>query len=499
MDGPYKTQKIGKVVKSLRKKLNKMLIRTKLRVSSVSVNRGTTIDVLPDDVLLQIFDFCRVDHNPISPHLRVLEWHRLIHVCRRWRQIIFSSPRRLDLYLLCTRGTPVRKNLGRWPAFPILVDYVSYPHYTSKISFNDQDNIIAALEHPDRVRCLKLPVTSLLLGKVAAVAQEPFPMLTQLWLSSKDENVSVIPGAFMGQSAPSLQEIHLNGIPFPTLPTLLSSANDLVVLYLHRIPHSGYISPETMVTTLAALTRLDFLSIEFHSSTSRPNQSGRRRRAAPPTRVVLPALTFFRFRGASEYLEDLMAQIDTPRLAFIRITYFNQLIFQVPQLFGFVGRVQILEQADTKDAQVYFRGSHVDIYISNRSEETESRRTHIFLRISCEGLDWQVSQLAEVLSQSSGMLSNVSHLFIGTYVWEQIWRRDMDHIEWMELFRQFTAVETLQVSTHLARLVADALNDVTVPSMLPALRLLCLEHDPLGSIEEFISTRQRSGIPVTIY
>ncbi len=150
-------------------------------------------------------------------------------------------------------------------------------------------NIIAALEHPDRVRCLK--------GKVATVTQEPFPMLTQLWLSSKDENLSVLPGAFLGGSAPCLQQIHLEGIPFPTLPSLISSATDLVVLYLHRIPHTGYISPEAMVASLATLTRLCDLSIEFQSSTSRPHQSGSRRRLAPLTRAVLPALTSFEFRG----------------------------------------------------------------------------------------------------------------------------------------------------------------------------------------------------------
>ncbi|KAH9963476.1 hypothetical protein BGW80DRAFT_1351168, partial [Lactifluus volemus] len=35
------------------------------------------------------------------------EWHRLAHVCRRWRHIIFDSPRSLNLQLFCTYGTPV--------------------------------------------------------------------------------------------------------------------------------------------------------------------------------------------------------------------------------------------------------------------------------------------------------------------------------------------------------------------------------------------------------
>lgn len=413
---------------------------------------------------------------------------------------MFSSPRRLDLYLLCTCGTPVRRNLGLWPAFPILIDYVNYPNYSSKIfSPNDEDNIISALEHPDRVRCLKLPVTGLLLGKVAAVAQEPLPILTQLWLSSNDENMSVLPGTFLGRFAPCLQEIHLEGIPFPTLPALLLSATDLVVLYLHRIPHSGYIPPEAMVASLAALTRLSDLSLEFQSSTSRPNQAGRRRRAAPLTRAVFPALTSFEFRGASEYLEDLVAQIDAPRLTSIRIAYFNQLVFQVPQLFRFVGQTQVLELARFKHAQVNFRGSHV--YISLYSEQVESRRSHLALRISSQGLDWQVSQLAEVLSQSSTVLSDVGHLSIGAYDLQSSWRDDMDHNEWLELFRQFTAVETLRVSARLAGHVGDALKDVAidiVPEVLPALRLLCLEDEPLGRLQKFINTRQLSDLPVTI-
>ena len=36
----------------------------------------------------------------------------------------------------------------------------------------------------------------------------------------------------------------------------------------------------------------------------------------PVTRAVLPALTFFRFWGVSEYLEDLVSGIDGPRLQY---------------------------------------------------------------------------------------------------------------------------------------------------------------------------------------
>jgi hypothetical protein len=51
-------------------------------------------------------------------------------------------------------------------------------------------------------------------------------------------------------------------------------------------------------------------------------------------RVILPALTVFHYGGCSEYLEDFLAQIDTPHLDHIRIEYnvVRQPEIQAPQL-----------------------------------------------------------------------------------------------------------------------------------------------------------------------
>jgi len=70
-----------------------------------------TIDVLPDVVLLEIFD-CYVDKSreeeeEDSPGIQA--WHTLVHVCRKWRSVVFGSPRRLDLRLFCTE----KHQLGR--------------------------------------------------------------------------------------------------------------------------------------------------------------------------------------------------------------------------------------------------------------------------------------------------------------------------------------------------------------------------------------------------
>jgi hypothetical protein len=78
---------------------------------------------------------------------------------------------------------------------------------------------------------------------MATTMQEPFTELTRLRLSSTDGDMPVLPGTFLGGSAPCLQDVLLDGIPFPSLPTLLSSASNLVTLKLDKIPQTGYISP----------------------------------------------------------------------------------------------------------------------------------------------------------------------------------------------------------------------------------------------------------------
>ncbi|KAI9455092.1 hypothetical protein BJY52DRAFT_685231 [Lactarius psammicola] len=197
----------------------------------------TTIGLLPDDVLIDIFDVCRKTlRYDILPGWK---WHSLVHVCQRWRRIVFASPQRLNLQIICSGRTPVRKNLGIWPAFPIII---KYGNTGVGITPDDSDSVIAALEHPDRVCDVSLQVIpDSLLGKVAMVMQEPFPVLTRLYLHSIDRSAPVLPAEFLGGSAPCLQIIHLYGIPYPALPTLLLSTGDLVEIRLHSIPPTGYI------------------------------------------------------------------------------------------------------------------------------------------------------------------------------------------------------------------------------------------------------------------
>ena len=416
-----------------------------------------------------------------------------MHVCQRWRHIVLVSPRRLDLTLFCTYGAPVRKHLRSLPPFPVIVDYLTSSHPTLRPTPNHEDDIIAALEQPDRVRSIKLPVTSHLLEMMASVMQEPFPALTTLWLSSNDRNTHVLPDGFSIGPAPHLLQIFLEGI---SIPALLSSANNLVDLQLKHIPQSGYISPEAMVLSLAALTRLDNLCIWFKAPISRLQL----RSSSLSMRHVLNSLVTFKFHGSSEYLEHLFAQIDAPRLCSIDITYFNQLDFHVPQLSEFVRRTENLDLSQS-------RHSHGRIHISSPYielgfQEEGHHVTRLTLRISCKWLDWQVLHLAQILGQSSTLVSNVDYLSIdeNNLQAEPGWIDSVDDTDWLELLRPFAVVKMLHGSRQLATQIALALDGVgeeMITEVLPALTSLSLEDQPAKSVEKFLAARQISGHPVT--
>ena len=406
------------------------------------------------------------------------------------------SPRRLDLTLFCTYGTPVRKHLGCLPPVPVIVDYLTFSNLALRPVLDYEDDIIAALEHPERVRIIKLSVTSHLLEMMALVIQESFPALTTLWLSSKDRNAPVLPDAFSIGPAPHLLQILLEGISFLALPTLLLSANNLVDLQLKHIPQSGYISPEAMVASLAPLNRLDTLCICFKAPIS--NLPPRSSHVTP--RHILFSLLTFKFHGPSDYLEHFLAQIDTPRLCSIDITYFNQLDFQVPQLSEFVRRTEHLGLSQSRHSHGRIRIS--SLYVELDFQDEGHHGTRLTLRISCKWLDWQVLHLSQIFGQSPALVSNVDYLSIDENdpKPEPGWKDSMDDTDWLELLRPFTVVKMLRGSRQFAMHIALALDGVggeMSTEVLPALTSLSLEDQRAKSVEKFLAARQTSGHPVT--
>ena len=450
--------------------------------------------MLPDNALLEIFDFYRISRS------RIQWWSLLVRICRRWREIIFGSPLRLNLQILCTHETPVKRCLGIWPAFPIVIDYPPRLPFTTRANNVEKNNIITALKHPTRISFIRLHVFGLdgmQATNILKTMKVPFPVLTHLEIDLDWEKEPVIPVEFLGGSSPRLQEITLSSFPYPALPTLLLSTTDLVKLDLFDIPPNGYISPEDMAASLVALPRLEVFVIGFQLATSRPDRIHTR---PVLTRGVLPALTYFRFKGASEYLEELVCRIDGPRLNQIVVTYLNQVVdFQVVQFSKFIHRTVGPEISLFRHARFSFSDRTVAFTMYPYANHSPWDRRPATTIISCEGIDYQVSHITQVLSHLSTKLSNVAHLKLKVEP-EGRQLTGADDVEWIRLLHQFSTIQTLHVSQELAGHVALALEDTTAEladEVLPSLNLIRVVGQPASSIEKFIASRQLSGRPVT--
>jgi hypothetical protein len=296
----------------------------------------------------------------------------------------------------------------------------------------------------------------------------------------------------LGGSAPRLRTLFLHNISFLGLPNLLLSATHLANLWLFDIPHSGYLSPEAMATCLSTLTSLETLRLEFESPQSSPEQENRH--SPPPTRSVLPVLVSFWFKGVNEYLEELVAQIDTPRLLLFSATLFNDLDLDTPELIRFISRSSTLEAPD--EAHVVFANQTASVKLQPQASDTGIGYFNV--EILCKEPGWQLSSLAQICTTSLPILSTMENLFICEPVGLQLdWKDGIEDVEWLELLLPFAAVKNLYLSKQFAPRIAPALQ------VLSALQNLYLEGwQPSESVEDdierFISTRQPTDHPVAI-
>lgn len=391
-----------------------------------------------------------------------------------------------------------------WPRLPIIIEYRYVPSAISQSAIlEDLGDLVSALRHHVRICRITLSLTGPLVGTVTSAMQQPFPMLTYLRVQLCGEAASspALPDGFLGGLAPRLQKIWLEGIRFPSLPKFLLGASGIVELRLDKIPDTWNISPQTLTRCLSTLPKLTSLSIEFQY----PQSPTLRHSPPPPTRSVLPALAILFYKGESEYLEDLVSQIDAPRLSYAFIKFFNQLIFDIAELPRFISRTEKLRTLNR--AEAFFDGQAVGIGFY-RPETTVPR--NLTVRVACIPSDWQLSSLAQLCNRSLSLLSGVEQLDIRDCHSQEPHLQEM--MQWVDLFHPFTAVESLRIPRELGTRIAPVLNELTEPwaaDVLPALNSLIFEElEPSlsesgsGSLQQaiggFIAARERSGHPVDV-
>jgi len=427
----------------------------------------------------------------------------LVHICRRWRNLAFGRPGHLNLQLGCKSKTDLKAALDIWPALPIIID-------ASFKDDADEDDIVGALEDRDRIVGIRLwGLTQSKVKKCLRVMLQPFPVLTSLELHTEQGKATcalVNTDAFLGGSAPWLKRLSLAGIQFSALPTLLSSASELVDLHIGDYPRSGreHISPDAMSRCLSSLTQLRSLFIYFRRS--RPEFTYPTTQRAPPSTLapaVLPALTNLSLGGPHEYLEDLLTRIDTPLLEHGLLDFCDVPNFDHPQISQFIHRTGMFNLPSELD--VYIRKC-VLFRLQVISSIGPEKEFSMGFSGSDLALNTEVELMEQICTRCPPLLSHIERLTLSENDVEyRYWTLSAP---WLEFLQPFTAVQTLRLSGPVivpgVSRTLGKLAEKRATGVLPALRTVVLEwtrevvSEAVLLVEPYIVARKHSEHPVAL-
>jgi len=468
---------------------------------------GTFIHLLDQDSLLHIIYLCRpvlLDDDAAS-ETDILQgiwtgerwWYKLVQVCRRWRYLILGSAPHLHLSLVCSRGTPVAEMLEHSPPLPLVIDHI---HYHNSVTIEDEEGIMLALRHHDRVRRvgLLMPVPNLQKVIAAVALNNEFPMLEWLYLRPPAKQVLslIFPKSFR---APRLRRLKLSNFAFPIGSQLLTTSVGLVTLSLEDISPSVYLHPDELVHRLSQMPQLETLSITFHSPVANRDVKRELLRRTPQTHVTLPNLRWFGFKGASAYLEAFLPCMTAPLLARLQVVFFNQLTLHLPRLLQFLNTAANLRFSS---AMVIFEKEWFAaiIYPNNGA-----RMYAVLMNVGCRHLDWQVASTAQIVSVLRSAFFAVENLTLEyrRYGVSPEWRNEADRTQWRDLLRSFSNVKTLQVDLELVDQLSRSLrleDGESTMELLPELKELSYSYrgESDDAFTAFIDARRVAGRPVTV-
>ncbi|KAH9981785.1 hypothetical protein BJV74DRAFT_989280 [Russula compacta] len=411
-------------------------------------------------------------------------WYKLTHVCQRWRYLTLKSLSYLHLYLVCTRRTPVADMLAHSPPLPLIIDHIIGP---GEVTTKDEEGILLALQHRDRVRRIRLLMSVANLEKLVSTVDAEFPRLQCLYLQPfhRPDTSLILPKTFQ---APDLRHLILKAFTFTTRSPFLTSAVGLITLSLHYPRSSAYPHLNNLLQLLLLMPQLEGLELAFFPVSSHDVE---RQLSHTPimTYVTLPNLRWFAIQGVSTYLEALLPHITTPLLE-----------NSIPCLLQFMRGT---ESPKFKNARLGFFDVGVAMEVYPRRE---GGMYTSYMDIQCGQLDGQVPSIAQIFKSLRLIFLTMEHLTLEC--WEHATsltgHYQVDRTQWHEFLRSFPHVKTLLIK---GGLVGDfsrclRLDDGELPpELLPKLKELeySAGGEAVDAFAAFVDARQIAGRPVTLH
>ena len=451
---------------------------------------------LDDDSLLQIFSCFRLEGEH-DWYLR-LAWRNLVQVCQRWRYLIYDSWSHLDLCLLLSNDPPSSDTPSYLPPLPVVI---TCSDVTGTMAQKGEDKIQLGLQQQhSRVRRVVFRAPSSSLRMWLEPMNKPFPILRDLSLFcmslTTTEMSPVLPETLQ---APDLRHLSLHGIGLPKDLSLLSSTIALSRLSLTHIQESFYFPPGQLVTRLQGLPHLEELSIGFAIPIPLPSFE-KELLPAPIPPVTLHTLRQLTFHGEGVYLDNLVAQINTPLLERLSLALLFDPDFTLVHLNEFTHHRT--QGSGCPVAQITFNKDGASIDAGYYEQQGTGK---LSVHVNCKPLNWQIDSATQVCGALGKVLSAVKEFTLDLDVdgIPSSWENTLGSMMWHELLLPFTGVKKLHIGSSLTLELSRALESVTL-ELLPELQELELQlkidhaTNAFSSFVKFVNTRESVGRPVRL-
>jgi hypothetical protein len=476
-----------------------------------------TINHIPDELLLEIFDFYRRGINSYDDLWKKKKvWVNLSHVCRRWRAVMFASSSRLELGITVGSKKPGHIKAILSGPLPILIDYKCR---NENLTGSALWRLRAALGHSDRVREISFEGSDAWFGQFfTATTNCSFPVLESLSLcfgrGLRHGDDPKLPDTFLrgpdlSDLHPSLRRLSLKYVSLTSISGLLSSAKALTDLFL-VIELGSNPSAQTSLLDcfqgIPCLRRLDLSTSIFIKALPKPS--------TPKDIVPFSKLTFFRYVGNIIFLDALVARLSAPPLLDVDIAFSGatSTISPIVHLPRFINDIEERYHA----VHLVLQGRVFSLSLLTHSEYINHCKPRFKLCRSPGDLGYHIDMIDSLMRVSDALstkLSTVEELRVTSFT--DIW---VGNIPWRRFLRQFSCVKALRIggvkNSEIARLI---LRNYTEPDdhlpFLPALEEIELPKfearetrsqfskrtAELALFQPFVSARQQAGRPVKVF
>jgi hypothetical protein len=461
-----------------------------------------TINHLPEELLLEIFDSYRQDIDPYDIQWRKKHvWIDLTHVCRKWRAVVFASYSRLDLGITVGPEKPGHIKTILSGPLPIFIDYKGMYR---DISGSALWRMRAALKHHhDRVREIAFEGTNTNFDKILKVTQCAFPVLDSLILHFEYNYKTKLPDTFLrGPDLPDLhlRRLELGRISLDSISEFLLSATTVTDLSLVIDTVFGPSPEASLLTCLQGMPCLRRLHLSITSASALLSST-------PKDIVPLSKLTDFRYIGHSLFLDAIVAGLSAPSLLDVDILFDD--LPPIVHLPRFINEIEERYHA----VHVTFHEWEFSFSLQTQSEHINKNGKSRF-KLGPVPRHSQVSTI-RISGALSTKLTTVEELHV-TFIrmsfnfWENM-------IPWRELLQHFPRLKAFRTEGANNYGIARALpQDYEEPddddglAFLSALEEIELGKNPtltdesprgpeLAAFEPFVSARQQAGHPVKVF